>query len=92
MMKCKVPICIVDRYWFSNDPAEHKQIVFFGTHIKLLVSCKNMHEIWYVAGLQTWSSLMSQLRKNFIKFAACSYVGEMRKFDIDFVNINTFQK
>lgn len=30
-----------------------------------------MHEIWYVAELQTWSSLMSQLRKNFIKFAVC---------------------
>lgn len=52
--------------------------------MKLLVSSKSIHEEGFIAELQTWPSLMSQLRKNGSKFAVSlkrhilPFVWEMR--------------
>lgn len=44
----------------------------FGAQIKLSGSYKNMHEMGYVAELQTWPSLMSQLRKTLLNLLSVS--------------------
>lgn len=75
-MSDRVCIITTGRYWFSSDPAwtwaGFTLMGFFELKFKLLVSSKNNCKGGFMAELQTWPSLMSQLTKTLLNLLSVS--------------------